>query len=88
MTQFNRLPIIAAGYRQMPNGGAILQVTDSGMVSNGISIISAFENRRAAEKALRQAGFEKRSLGWKLPSVRPALGPCLTTELEAAWDCA
>lgn len=63
----NRLKIIAEGYRQMPNGGAILQALDNGDVSNGIAVVAGYVNKRAAVCDLESAGFQSDdNTNWKL----------------------
>ena len=57
---------VVAKYRQMPNGGAALQPLPDGGVSNGLAIIARFGNKKAAIKALQEAGFVERHYGWKL----------------------
>ena len=56
---------LAETYRQMPNGGAVLQVLQDGAVSNGMTIVAKFDNPSAAAAALKEAGFDKQWNGWK-----------------------
>lgn len=57
---------IARSYRFMPQGGAVLNVTPEGIVSNGMAVVARFSSSRAAKLALLAAGFTKLAWGWKL----------------------
>ena len=65
---FNRLPIIAAAYREMPSGGAALNVS-KGVVGNGMGVVAQFSSDREAKAALKAAGFIEISYGWKLSAL-------------------
>ena len=57
---------IANGYRKMTNGGALLTVSENGIVGNGMVIIERFSSRKDAVKALKSAGFQAQGSYWKL----------------------
>lgn len=59
---------MAHKYRQMPNGGAALQVHPDGAVANGMAIIERFGDVKTATTALKEAGFVERHYGWKIPA--------------------
>ena len=63
MTTLDR---IAALYRQMPNRGALLSVSDKGIVGNGMVVVAGFKSFREAVKALKIAGFAPQGGYWKL----------------------
>jgi len=51
--------------KDMPNGGAAIQVTDDGTVHNGMSVLARFESKHKAVKTLIAAGFHGTHYGFK-----------------------
>lgn len=61
-----KLESLARRYRQMPNGGAVLQVDERGNIGNGMAVVASYATKAAAVRALREYGWEPRGSGWKL----------------------